>query len=223
MANVNITDQLKMMIRSYVTKPFHEKYQTTATLSESESIQVYENFMVTPEQTELLNKLPKEWHSLMESENMNSKIVIAHSPDPSSRHIHKHWLQLQFKAPRKIHYLYAWTYTPTSDANNSESQNSGWRKFDFEKLGLSRDYLAELTAICQERDKTVDTIMKMLDGCSTLNQVQKIWPAITKYVDPSVVERLNRKPVRKTASNIGLDTDALQALSVHHIRQQMTT
>ena len=223
MANVNITEPLRMMIKRNVCKPFFDRYVAKGTLSVEDSYKFYRTHMVTSEQQALLEQLPSDWKSITRSENFKQKIHIAHNLDPKSRGVERHWLQLQMPADTPIYYPYSWTYTPSADVTNPEQQNSAWFRWDLSTVNPDIDYLADLTAICTERDTMVATIEKILDGCKTLNQVQKIWPAITKYVDADIIERMNRKVVRKTAENLNLDPEAMQALSVHHIRQQMVS
>lgn len=220
MANVNITDKLTLEIMSSVGKPFEERYKAAAIMTEEDSVMLYNTYYITPKQVELLDQLPDKWVNMSRSDHFTSKVYVAHKmPGIESD---KHWLQLTLPTSKR-YWQYAWTYSPNNHVNATErGQNSSWIKLDLQNVGLSKDYISELQTICDERDAVIATIEKMITGCKTLNQVEKIWPAIRKYVSADTLARLDKKVERKTAANIGLDTAELQTLSVHHIRQQMT-
>lgn len=215
MANVIITDTMRLMVKRNICKPFNERYLAANTMSVADSLMFYERFMVTPEQTALLKQVPSAWLTLSHTDSQNHKIHIAHSD------VDRHWLELRMPAGMPFYYVYQWTYGPHSDVTYTERTNSSWFKFDLRTLETETPYFDNLKAICAERDAMVATVEKILKGCKTLNQAQRVWPAITKYVNADVMERMNRKVMRKTAESLNLDPEAMQALSVHHIRQQM--
>ena len=221
MSNVNITDKLKLEIQRNIAEPFNQKYRAAATLSLSDANHVYDTLFVTPDQREHLGKLPPSWVSLSFSHNLQRPMFIGHKVSGQYKDVH--WLQLgPFNDSR--YYSYSWLNTVSDPPPQGvESQYSNWIKADLKNAGLSKDYITPLEDICKERDAALATVGKMLDGCKTLNQVEKIWPAIRKYVSQETIQRLDYKPVRKTRESVGIDKDELQLLSVHHIRQQMTS
>ena len=219
MANVNITHPLRQMIELNVCKPFDEQYKLASNMTEADSIMFYDKYLVTPEQAEILPKLPSHWVNVSHSDPFKQKIRVAHKSADGKLN---HWLQLTLPTTPR-HYMYAWTYDPAGGVQNTEKPHHYWVSTDLQDAGLSKDYITPLQQIVVDRAQTLSTVNKMLDGCSTLNQVAKIWPAITKYVDSEVIARMNKKVVRKTAANLNLDPDAMNRLSVHHIRQQMTS
>ena len=221
MANVNITTPLRAMIKRNICKPFDEQYRLACTLSLEDSLMLYEKIFVSAEQAALLDQLPSAWTAISKSEHFKQKIYVGHQPNDGDK-VKKHWLQFTLPTDER-YYSYAWTYSNSSDTSSTETIHHNWMTVDLRDQGLSKDYIATLEQIVADRNQTVTTVEKMLDGCSTLNQVAKIWPAITKYVDADVIERMNKKSVRKTAANLNLDPEAMQKLSVHHIRQQMTS
>jgi hypothetical protein len=99
--------------------------------------------------------------------------------------------------------------------------NTSWKKVDFSKLQLSKDYLAELKKIVEERSEYTAAIKQMIDGCQTLNQIHKVWPGILKYVPQEYITRLEQKVTRKTPESIGMTQDDLNKLNVQHIKFQM--
>jgi len=220
MANVNITQPLRHMIKRNICKPFDEKYRLACTLSLEDSLMLYEKIFISAEQAALLDQIPSSWTAISKSDYFKQKIYVGHQYDVANK-INKHWLQFTLPTTER-YYSYAWTYANSSDVSSTETIHHNWMIVDLREQGLSKDYITPLEQLVADRDQTVATIDKMLDGCSTLNQVAKIWPAITKYVDADVIERMNKKVLRKTAVNLELDPEAMQKLSVHHIRQQMT-
>lgn len=226
MGTVAITDKLKNEVKLNVCKPFNARYQEAAKLTTDESKLIYETLFVTPAQVELMNALPNSWVNLSQTDNMRSQIYVAHAIAGKDDR-RRHWLHLQMPANTPLYYSYAWTYAPPGTTTDSiELTHHSWLVYDMQVTCqnlLNRDPIAELERIVADRNQTLTTVMKMLDGCKTLNQVEKIWPAIRKYVDPDTVQRLDAKPKRVTAESAGIDQDALNALSVHHIRQQMTS
>jgi len=219
MANVNITPTLRQMIELNVCKPFDEQYKLASVMTEQDSVMFYDKYLVTPEQAKVLPILPSAWVSVSHRDSFKEKVYVAHKPKDG---VANHWLKLTLPATER-YYLYAWTYEPAGNTLNTEKPHHYWFASDLQDAGLSKDYITPLKQIVLDRAQTVSTVNKMLDGCSTLNQVAKIWPAITKYVDKDVIDRMNRRAVRKTAANLNLDPEAMNKLSIHHIRQQMTS
>lgn len=226
MGTVAITDKLKLEIKNNVCKPFNEDYKARAKLSVEESAAVYRSLLVTPRQTELMQELPPNWVNLSHTDNVRQQFYLAHSPTGQEAQ-NKLWLQLQLPPNQPFYYSYAWTYAPPGEHGSQIEQcHHSWLTFDLSTTCLNlinRDPVKPLEEILIQRNQTVGTVMKMLDGCKTLNQVEKIWPAIRKYVSAEVVQRLDHRPKRVTAADTGIDQESLNALSVHHIRQQMTT
>lgn len=224
MAVVKLTDAVKDEILMSAAAPFRSRYVETATkVSESDQSLLYKTLFISDEMAERLAHVPKEWLRMYHTESGLAKIFVAHQEENKST---KHWLQLT--VPKDNFYAYEWCYNPTAFSDSvqqaffvPETVNSSWKKADLKKIELSTDYITQLEQICVERDTQLGTLKKIIDGCDTLNQVEKIWPAIRKYVKPETLARLDRKVVRKTKEAIGLDNDELQSLNVHHIRQQM--
>lgn len=221
MAAVKITEKLTNEIRRNIAKPFIERYRVTAIMSREDSLMLYKTQLVTDEQMEAISKLPSRWVSISTTDNLSHKIHIGHRGSDSHA---RHWLQFDLPKNTPLAYSYSWTYEPNfSDGVSIENVNGSWLDADLTQAGLSKNYIQELKDICAERDAALTTVAKLLGGCKTLNQAEKIWPAITKYVDDDTRKRLHHKPERKTRESIGIDTDELNSLSVHHIRQQMTS
>jgi hypothetical protein len=221
MAAVKITEKLTNEIRCNIAKPFVARYRATALMSCEDSLLLYKTHLVNDEQMEAIRKLPSRWISISTTDNLSHKLYIGHR-GPNS--YVRHWLQFDLPKNTPLAYSYSWTYEPNfSDGVSIENVNSSWMDIDLTQVGLSKDYIQELKNICAERDAALSTVDKLLGGCKTLNQAEKIWPAIVKYVDDDTRKRLHHKPERKTRESIGIDTDELQSLSVHHIRQQMTS
>ena len=221
MAVVKITDKIKLEIQKNIAAPFSERYKTAAIVSAEDAKHLYDTLFVTPDQWGHLDKLPASWVSISHSQNLQRPIFIGHKnggPD-----VDKHWLQLgPFNDPR--YYTYSWLNTASDHSPRGvETHYSSWLKADLKSAGLSKDYITPLETICKERDAALATVDKMLDGCATLNQVEKIWPAIRKYVSAETLKRLDHKPERKTRESVGIDASELQSLSVHHIKMQMTS
>lgn len=225
MGTVAINDKLKSEIRLNVCRPFNERYRAAAKLSIEESHRLYKALLVTPEQESLMLALPSNWVNLSRTEHLRNMLFIAHAPDgKADRKVN--WLELQLPPNVPFYYSYAWAYEPpSSHGDRIEGVHHSWLVFDLSATCLQlfgRDPITELDRITTERDQSVKTVIKMLDGCKTLNQVEKIWPAIRKYVSNETVQRLNHRPKRVTAADAGINQDELNALSVHHIRTQMT-
>jgi hypothetical protein len=215
MAVVNITEKLNINILETASWPFAERYKQAATLSLDDSRLVYDKHFIEPSIIEALEKVPKHWVSLSHSPSFKDHLYLMNKSDT-------HWVKLQF-IPQPLYYSYSWTYTPSNPAKKIEGSRQGWQKTDLESDPIFAPYLAKLNAIIKERDEILQTIEKMLKACKTINQVEKIWPAIRKYLPEEAVERLIRKPEKKTVESIGIDKDELNKLSVAHIRQQMTS
>ena len=219
MATVNITPKLVLEITKNVSAPFADRYQIASIASRDDSIKLYDNVLITPEQSSLLKQLPDNWVRLSHTKQLTHKLYIGHKNAVNTK---LHYVRLDLPSDERF-YDYSWSYSPNTAADHVEKTNSSWVHADLTALGLSKDYPALLEAICEERNQLVGTVEKMLEGCKTLNQVEKVWPAIRKYVGPEICARLDKKSVRtRTARDVGITDEELQALSVHHIRQQMT-
>lgn len=219
MATVNLTAKLIKDITQNVAAPFAGKYKTAAVATREDSLKLYDSLLVTPEHVAMMKQVPDKWLRISHTMHMTLKLYVGHQDQTNTK---LHYVQLDLPNDERF-YDYSWTYEPISKAELVERTNTGWAHTDLTALGLSKDYITPLQAICTERDQLVATVEKMLDNCKTLNQVEKVWPAIRKYVGSDILSRLDKKIERKrTARDVGVTDEELQALSVHHIRQQMT-
>ena len=219
MATVNLTPTLRDKILDTVATPFEIQYKEAATLSREDSIVFFEKFFITPEQRAMMDALPKEWVNLSFQKPLESSLFVAHKTKEK-----QHWFMLDL--PKKDTFIsYGWANTPHSERpRRIEEQRHGWIEVFLESANLPFEtpYLDNLKRICEERDTMCGTVTKILDKCATLNQVEKIWPAVRKYVEASVVERLDRKNAPRTAASVGIDEYEIQDLNVATIRMQMT-
>lgn len=213
MAVVNITDKLRKEILEIAATPFAERYKEAATLSLEDSRYTYDMYFIKPAQVEALALIENSWVSLTHNENYRGNFYTSNKSE-------RHWLMLQF-TPQPLYFSYQWTYSPNNANINIESARNGWHKIDFAADPIFAPYLQKMEVIVSERDAILATIIKMLNGCKTINQVEKLWPAIRKYLPQEALERLDRKAVKKTIEHIGIDKEELDNLSVAHIRQQM--
>jgi hypothetical protein len=219
MATVNLTPALTDSILDAVATPFAEKYVETATLSKEESIYMFDTYFITPDQHDKMKALPKNWVNLSLHSPLESSLYIINKSKES-----KHWLKLQL--PKQNYFIeHGWSNSPSdSSPRTIEAQRYGWREGSLtqQALPFETPYLDNLTKICEERDALVSTVTKILDKCATLNQVEKVWPAVRKYVKQEIIERLERKNTPRTAASVGIDESELQELNVATIRMQMT-
>lgn len=219
MATVNLTAKLIKDITQNVAAPFADRYKTAAVATREDSLKLYDSLLVTPEHVAMMKQVPDKWLRISRTIHMTHKLYVGHQDQTKTK---LHYVQLDLPNDERF-YDYSWTYEPISKSELVERTNTGWAHTDLTSLGLSKDYITPLQAICTERDQLVATVEKMLGGCKTLNQVEKVWPAIRKYVGSDILSRLDKKTERKrTARDVGITDEELQALSVHHIRQQMT-
>lgn len=219
MATVNITPPLRKLILGKVAEPFGARYKEASKASREDSLFLYDTLMITPAQNALLRQIPDKWIRLSDSKQFNQTLFVGHEINDAQR---MHYLQLDLPKDERF-YDYSWTYAPHSSAHSVEHVNSTWPAANLRSAGLSKDYITPLEAIVAERDQLIATVEKMLNSCKTLNQLEKVWPAIRKYCDADVCARLDKKAERKRSTvDIGVTDEELQTLSVHHIRQQMT-
>lgn len=225
MATVKLSEELIRAIKHNVARPFEDKYRSLMTLSNEESIVLY-NRMVTPQQQEALKLLPDDYHSLGTSQSCN--IIICGSDDKTLGQ-----LTLTFSQDKLVLYTWRQQWSPGWKKNPEDTPVElqvlrGSKAFIISVDTLQKwsakahDIFMQMRAILAERDAFLAEIQKVIESSTTLNQAQKLWPGITKYTPEEYIARLNAKVERKTAAEISLGDDTLNKLNVAHIKQLMT-
>lgn len=225
MATVKLSEELIRAIKHNVARPFEGKYRSLMTLSNEESIVLY-NRMVTPQQQEALKLLPDDYHSLGTAQSCN--IIICGSDDKTLGQ-----LTLTFSQDKLVLYTWRQQWSPGWKKNPEDTPVElqvlrGSKAFIISVDTLQKwsakahDIFMQMRAILAERDAFLAEIQKVIESSTTLNQALKLWPGITRYTPTEYITRLNAKVERKTAAEISLGDDTLNKLNVAHIKQLMT-
>lgn len=219
MATIKLGDALVASIKAAVCKPFNEQLtQAMQVQVDSDKEKIYRTLM--PAELEAtLSAIPKEWEitkrdrfGIILTSNETNALALFHLRAEFAR---QRPMLREWAAP----HSYGWREAKKLDIEKEFGYK--WPEMTLEQLNaldLSKDYAGEICAIIEERTTQLNLVTALLEKCQTLNQVTKLWPAITHYVDAETNERLNRKAERNKAELPEID---LTQLNVGHIKQRM--